>query len=200
MPGKLEFWFEYASTYSYLAAERIEALARERGVTILWKPFLLGPIFQQQGWTTSPFNIYPAKGKNMWRDMERLTQKFDLPFDCSTESLPRNSLLAARVGVLGAGEPWVPEYTRQVYRASFGRDQDIARPEVISEILTGLSLDAPTVLEIAQSAENKDALKRQTGQAMEKGIFGAPSFTVGDELFWGHDRMIDALDWASGGG
>ena len=67
----MEFWFEFASTYSYLAAERIEGVARVMEVEVRWRPFLLGPIFAAQGWTTSPFNLYPAKGANMWRDIER---------------------------------------------------------------------------------------------------------------------------------
>ncbi|PJI53819.1 hypothetical protein CTI14_23050, partial [Methylobacterium radiotolerans] len=67
----LEFWYEFASTYSYLAAMRVEAAAAEADVAIRWRPFLVGPLFAAQGWTTSPFNLYAAKGKNMWRDVER---------------------------------------------------------------------------------------------------------------------------------
>src|SRR5262245_24506012 len=80
MPGELEFWFEFASTYSYLAAERIEPLASKAGVRLAWRPFLLGPIFRAQGWNDSPFNVYPLKGRYMWRDMERLCDAYELPF------------------------------------------------------------------------------------------------------------------------
>ena len=89
---KLTFWFEFASTYSYLSAMRIEELAAKAGVEIVWKPFLLGPIFKAQGWDTSPFNLYPAKGKYMVRDMERIAEarglKFRLP-----DPFPQNGLL-----------------------------------------------------------------------------------------------------------
>src|ERR1041385_7871678 len=70
----VEFWYEFASTYSYPAAMRIARKAREADVTVRWRPFLLGPIFGAQGWNDSPFNIYPAKGRNMWRDLERICQ------------------------------------------------------------------------------------------------------------------------------
>jgi 2-hydroxychromene-2-carboxylate isomerase len=97
----MEFWFEFASTYSYVAAGRIEALARAAGAEIAWRPFLLGPIFQKQGWSDSPFNLYAAKGAYMWRDMERLCQGYGLPFK-RPSVFPRNSVRAARVALLGA--------------------------------------------------------------------------------------------------
>ena len=77
---RLEFWYDLASNYSYLAAMRIEALARAASIELAWRPFLLGPIFKSQGWSTSPFNLYPAKGRNMIRDMERITTDRGLPF------------------------------------------------------------------------------------------------------------------------
>jgi len=76
----LQLWFEFASTYSYPAVQRIEALADGPGVGVEWKPFLLGPVFKNQGWNDSPFNLYPAKGRYMWRDLERLCAKYGLPF------------------------------------------------------------------------------------------------------------------------
>src|SRR2546425_107439 len=108
----LQLWFEFASTYSYPAVQRIEALAAGLGVGVEWKPFLLGPVFKSQGWNDSPFNLYPAKGRYMWRDLERL---------CA-----------------------------------------------------------------------------ETERAIALGSFGAPTAVVGDELFWGNDRLEDALAWAAG--
>src|SRR3712207_1741525 len=115
----LEFWYEFASTYSYLAAMRIEALAAAAGVDIRWRPFLLGPIFAAQGWTSSPFNLYPAKGRYMWRDMERQAAALGLPFR-KPDPFPQNALLAARVRLLGADHPWRPTFTKTVFRAAFG--------------------------------------------------------------------------------
>jgi len=192
----LDFWLDYASTYSYLAAERISALAGAAGVTVRWRPFLLGPIFQAQGWTTSPFNLYPGKGRYMWRDMERQCESLGLPLK-RPEPFPQNSILAARVGLIGFAEGWGEEFSRAVYRAEFGEGRGISDAAVISEILGALKLDAPRVMEQAQSAENKARLRSETEEAQRLGVFGAPSFVTADgELFWGKDRLEAALDWA----
>ena len=90
-----EFWFELASTYSYPAAMRVEALARAAGVPLRWRAFLLGPIFAAQGWNASPFNIYPVKGRYMWRDLARLCAAEGLPLR-QPSAFPRGSLLAAQ--------------------------------------------------------------------------------------------------------
>src|SRR5262245_606451 len=98
----MEFWFEFGSSYSHVAALRIEDVARRRSVPIVWKPFLLGPLFRRQGWSDSPFNLYPARGRYMWRDVERRCRKFGLPFR-RPSLFPRSSLLAARVAILAGG-------------------------------------------------------------------------------------------------
>ena len=95
MSKQLEFWFEFGSTYSYPTAARIENLTRDRGIALTWRPFLLGPIFRQQGWEDSLFNIYPAKGAYM----ERLCATLNIPFQRPNQ-FPRNGLLAARVALL----------------------------------------------------------------------------------------------------
>ena len=100
MAPALDFWFDFASTYSYPAAMRIGPLAAREGVAIRFRPFLLGPIFKAQGWDTSPFSLYPAKGQHMWRDLERLCEDLSLPFR-RPEPFPQNSLLAARIAVFG---------------------------------------------------------------------------------------------------
>lgn len=192
---KIEFWFEFASTYSYPAAMRIEALAASRGVQVVWRPFLLGPIFNQQGWNDSPFNIYAVKGRYMWRDMERVCDSLDLPLR-KPSVFPRNGLLPARVVCAHAEEAWVPEFVRAIYRANFADDADISSPAIVEHCLTALGQDAATILATSQTPAAKDKLKAQTAEAMERGIFGAPSLVVGDELFWGNDRLEDALAWA----
>lgn len=193
MPG-VQFWFEFASTYSYIAAQRVERVAGEAGVPVEWKPFLLGPLFKRQGWDDSPFNLFETRGRYMWRDIERLCAKYDAPFRHPTV-FPRNSLLAARVALVGAGQDWLPGFARDVYRANFAEDRDISDPVVIEEILRSLKLDAPSLLARAVDPENKERLRVQTERAWEVGIFGAPTFVVGGEVFWGNDRLEDALDW-----
>jgi len=100
----LQFWFEFASTYSYPAAWRIGSLTAASGVAVEWRPFLLGPIFHAQGWDDSPFNIYPAKGRYMWRDLERLCALQGIAWQRPSR-FPRNGLLAARVACAIAEEP-----------------------------------------------------------------------------------------------
>jgi len=193
----IDFWFEFASTYSYPAAMRVERLAQAAGVTLHWRPFLLGPIFGSQGWNDSPFNIYPVKGAYMWRDLERICAKEKLPLSLPPLRFPQNGLKAARLALLG--ESWTPDFIRAVYTANFAQAKDIADDAVLGAILRGLGVDAPAAFAAANTAENKERLKAQTAEAAARGIFGAPSFTVGDELFWGNDRLDDAIAWAARG-
>jgi 2-hydroxychromene-2-carboxylate isomerase len=192
---QMTFWFEFASTYSYPAAMRVEALAAARGVPVSWRSFLLGPIFHAQGWNDSPFNIYPVKGRYMWRDLERICGAHGIPLRRPSQ-FPRNGLLGARVACQFAEEPWVPAFVRAVYRANFADDRDISAPETIARCLAEAGQDSAARLVQAQSPESKAMLRAQSEEAVRLGIFGAPSFVVGTELFWGHDRLADALDWA----
>lgn len=193
----LTFWYDFASTYAYLSAMRVEAMAAARGVRVGWRPFLLGPIFVAQGWDTSPFNVYPAKGRYMVRDMQRLTAARGLGFALPTP-FPQNSLLAARVGTVGVAEGWIAAFTRAVYVAEFAQGRDISSPAVLAGLLAGIGQDGARVLAAAQSQATKDALRATTDEAARRDIFGAPSFTVGDELFWGDDRLEQALAAAAG--
>ncbi len=192
----LDFWLEFASTYSYPAAMRIGTLAKASGVAVRWRPFLLGPIFKAQGWDTSPFNLYRAKGHYMWRDLERICGALALPF-ARPVLFPQNSVLAARIALVALAQAWGEEFCRAVYRAEFGGARNIGEPAVIGEILTGLGQDADAVIKQAQSDAIKAQLRAQTDEAGRLGIFGAPSFVAADgELFWGNDRLEAALDWA----
>ena len=191
----VEFWFEFASTYTYPAAMRIEELARARGVELRWQPFLLGPIFRDQGWSDSPFNLYPVKGRYMWRDLERTCEKLGLEWNKPSQ-FPRNGLRAARVSCACAGAPWVPSFVRNVYRANFVEDRDIADSGVLARCLAGLVEDPDAVLSGAESDETKARLRESNERAKALGIFGSPSFVVRGELFWGNDRLEAAFDWA----
>ena len=194
----LEFWYDFASTYSYLTAMRIEALAEAASVDVRWRPFLLGPIFATHGWTTSPFNLYPAKGRAMWRDLEREAGRLGLPFR-RPNPFPQNSLSAARVALLGADQPWVADFTRAVFRTEFGEGRSIAEPAAVQKIVAGLGLDVDGISRAAQAEPNKTRLKAVTEEARSRGIFGAPTmFTEDGELFWGNDRLEHALAWAAG--
>ena len=198
MPA-LDFWFDFASTYSYPAAMRIAPLAATAGVAVRFRPFLLGPIFQAQGWDTSPFNLYEAKGRYMWRDMERLAAELSLPFR-RPDPFPQNSLLPARVALFGLAQGWGEDFSVAVYHAQFVEDGRIDEPRTLAEILSRLNVDADAALEAAQSDDVKSRLRAEVEAAQRLGVFGAPSFTTGDgELFWGNDRLERALLWAQRG-
>ena len=194
----VEFWFEFASTYSYPAAMRIEEIARRHGCVVRWCPFLLGPIFQDQGWNDSPFNIYPVKGRYMWRDLERLCGRLEIPFRKPSQ-FPRSGVLAARIACVSEESEWVPKFVRKVYAANFVNDLDIAEPNVLLNCLAGLVDDPAAILAAASGESAKSRLRRNTERAVELGIFGAPTFVVGDELFWGNDRLEAALEWSRAG-
>jgi len=196
----LDFWFDFASTYSYLAAAQIRPRAAEAGVRVRFRPFLLGPIFKAQGWDTSPFNLYEAKGRYMWRDVERMAADLGLPF-LRPDPFPQNSLLPARVALLGLrpenGGAWGEDFSLAVFHAQFAEGGRIDDPATLAAILSGLGVDAKSALDAAQSDANKLRLRAQTEAAQQLGLFGAPTFTTSDgELFWGNDRLEQALRWA----
>lgn len=193
----LEFWYEFASTYSYPAAMRIERMAEEAGVAVRWRPFLLGPIFKEYGWNDSPFNIYEAKGRYMWRDLTRICESEGLPLKLPPVAFPQNGLKAARLALVGEAEGWTPPFTRAVFMANYAEQRDISDDETLRAILAKLGVDAEAALAEANALPIKDRLKQQTEEAAARGLFGAPSFTIGDELFWGNDRVEAALKWAT---
>lgn len=193
----IEFWFDFASTYSYPTAMRIEHLVAQKNLKIIWRPFLLGVIFNKQGWNDSPFNIYPAKGEYMWKDLMRVCRDLEIPFNRPT-IFPRNGLLAARVATRFSESPWVPSFIRSVFSANFEHDQEISSPDIISSCLDCSVKSVDSILKEAHSPESKDMLREQTDEAYKRGIFGAPSFYVGNELFWGNDRLESAIKWAAG--
>ena len=195
----LDFWFEFASTYSYPAAMLVERAAANRRVAVRWRPLLLGPLFQaQQGLNDSPFNVVEEKGRYMWRDVERVCDAEGLPFR-KPSRFPRGSLVAARaVLALEARDLAAGPFVRAVYSANFAADADISDVTVLGEILQEIDYDGGGVLAMAASAPIKAQLKANVAEAGELGLFGAPSFVTADgEIFWGHDRMAQAIEWAA---
>jgi 2-hydroxychromene-2-carboxylate isomerase len=203
----IDFWFEFASIYSYPAAMRIGTLASTAGIEVRFRPFLLGPIFKAQGWNTSPFNLFPAKGRHMWRDIERTCGELKLPFR-RPDPFPQASLLAARVALVGLGDvdlgdacardSWGKDFCLAVYRAEFADGLRIDAPETIRAILSDLKVDPDKAMAVAHTDDIKDKLRAQTAAAQRLDIFGAPTFMTPDgELFWGNDRLESALAWAA---
>jgi 2-hydroxychromene-2-carboxylate isomerase len=193
----LEFWFEFASPYCYLTAMRIEPLAAAAGIRIAWRPFLLGPIFQRRPSQPSPSqDAAPPEARYRQRDIERLCVDFGLPLTWPSR-YPRISLLGSRIALLAADEGWAPAFVKAVYHASFAADRDIAAEPVIAAILSEFGHSPAALIARATTPENKARLAAQVDAAVAAGIFGAPSLITADgELFWGNDRLEQALAWA----
>jgi 2-hydroxychromene-2-carboxylate isomerase len=133
----------------------------------------------------------------MWRDLARICAAQGLPLKKPSQ-FPRGSLLASRIACRFAGEPWVGEFVRRVYSANFADDADISSPFVIGKILSDMGQVPAPMLHAAQAQETKHAFRVQAERAVALGIIGAPSFVVDGEVFWGGDRLTQALDWACG--
>lgn len=192
----IEIWFDFASNYSYLSAMRIEAQARARGVAVQWRPFLLGPVFKALGMDTSPFVTQQQKGAYVWADMERQCAKYALGWTRPT-TFPRRSILPARIATLAEGHPWQAEFIRRVMRLNFVEDHDIEDHSALGDILDALGLDGRALLAEAEAGAVKQRLRARTEEARQRGVFGAPTFFVGGDMFWGNDRLDDALELAA---
>jgi len=195
----MDFFYEFASTYSYIAAMRIAPLAAAAGVTVRWRPFLLGPIFKAQGWDSSPFNLYPAKGRYMVRDCEREAAALGLAFRLP-DPFPQNTLLAARVALVGLQADWGEDFSRAVYAAQFAQGRNIGDAAVIGGLVGDLGRDAAAALARAGADDIKARLRASTEEAQRLGIFGAPNFIAAGELYWGNDRLEQALAAATKSG
>ena len=194
-PPVVEFWFEFGSNYSYLTVMRIEDLVRRAGLRLAWKPFLLGPIFRELGFEAAPFVQQKEKGEYAWRDVARRAAKYGLAFRHPSE-FPRQNVLPLRVVLAWADAPWIGEFCRRIMLRNWVRDLEIASEEGVLEALSGLVDDPQAALAAAVSEVNKLALREQTAEARRRGVFGAPTFFVGDEMFWGDDRLEDAIGFA----
>jgi 2-hydroxychromene-2-carboxylate isomerase len=195
---EIEFWFDFGSNYSYLSAMRIEAAAADADCRVRWRPFVLGAIFRSFGWATSPFVLQERKGAYVWKDMERQCRKAGIAWT-RPSAFPRNAMLPHRVALLGADEPWIGAFCRRVMQMNFVEDRDFDKAEAVSEALAAARVADPgSVIERALGETNKARLREQTDEAAARGVFGAPTFFVGTEMFWGNDRLDDALACAAG--
>jgi 2-hydroxychromene-2-carboxylate isomerase len=191
----IEFWVEYASTYSYLSVTRLGKLADERGVPVDWQPFWLFPVRQAQE-LPMPFPEGSARANYMWRDLERRAHALGVPYR-RPEVYPFKSMPIARIGMVGAREGWCRAFTEAAFRLHWTQGILMGTPENLHAALASAGQDPARVQAASETDEIKEALKAQTTRALERGIFGAPSFVVDGELFWGDDRLEQALERAS---
>ena len=188
----IEFWFDFGSNYSYLSMMRIRRAAAAANLRVELKPFMLGPIFKSLGWETSPFVLQTMKGDYVWHDMRRQCVKYGLRWQ-RPSVFPRNALLAARIALQGEGTCWLEDFCEQVMLANFADDRDVGDEAVLAGILAGLGTDSAGIIAAAKTDACKAALRARTADAQARSIFGAPMFFVGDEMFWGNDRLEDAI-------
>lgn len=188
MAKTLEFFFDYASPYSYLACAQVEAVAQRTGAELRWRPFLLGAVFKATG------NVPPISTANkaVWllKDVQEWTRYLGLPPFRMPENFPINSLKANRLGLVAAEQGRIVPFSHAAFRAAFADGKDLADPQVLAELARGAELNPEQALAKAETQEIKDALRRNTEEALERGAFGAPTFFVGDELFFGNDRLM----------
>jgi 2-hydroxychromene-2-carboxylate isomerase/NAD(P)H-dependent FMN reductase len=197
---EVTLWFDFASTYSYPAVMRAADYARRSGVTLRLSPFLLGPIFAKQGWNDSPFNLQPAKGAWMWRDMERICADSRPPLAWRRPSkFPRSGVLAAKVAWT-LGDDAREQFARAVFSANFAEDREIGEGAVVESIVESMGLEVAATMRAASAGGSASPLRVATAEAERLGIFGAPTFMVDGELYWGNDRLEAAFDRARFGG
>jgi 2-hydroxychromene-2-carboxylate isomerase len=189
----IDFWFTMGSTYSYLTVMRLAEVEKETGISFRWRPFHLLTILQEM--KHIPFADKPRKAAYMWRDIQRRAEMYGVAVCVPAPYPARNSILANKISVLGLSEGWGKDFARAAYRRWFQLGQETGSEPNVSESLKDIAQDPLRVLERA-SAENVNLqLARETDAARRLGIFGSPTFTIENELFWGDDRLDDAIKW-----
>ena len=194
----IEFWLGYGSGYSYLTVMRIDRALEARGIRLVWKPYNLTILLREKGLPKGPFIPRPEKLAYMWRDLERRAQRRGLPYRKPTQ-YPVDSQKTVRVGYLAALEGWCSQFSRRVFEMNFVEGRAIGGPGNLEAALTDIGKDAEATIHRAHEKDIEEALERDTRWAMDHGMFGSPHFLVGDELFWGDDRLEDAIEWCISG-
>jgi len=193
----IDFWYSIGSTYSYLTVMRLPDSVQTSDVNFRWRPFNVRHVMTAQN--NIPFKDKPAKTAYMWRDIQRRAARLGFTLTVPAPYPLPGLVLANQVAVLGAEEGWGEAYTRATYRRWFQSGQPAGEDPNLTECILEIGQDPARVLEAAKSDRIVAALEHSTREAMALGVFGSPSFVVDGELFWGDDRLEDALDWARTG-
>lgn len=192
---KIDFWFSIGSTYTYLTVMRLQEIQESSGVAFSWKPFSVRALMQEMN--NVPFAGKPAKEAYMWRDVERRALQYGLPIKRPVEYPLENFDLANRIAIVAEQEGWCPEYVKTSYRLWFQEGLPAGDEQNLRPCLADVGQSLDRVVRLANSAAAEKSYKESTGAARSLGIFGSPSFVVGGkELFWGDDRLEDAVNWA----
>lgn len=189
----IDFWFSVGSTYTYLTVARLDQIALSEGVTFRWRPFDVSIIMKEQ--KNFPFSNKPIKAAYMWRDIERRAGKYGIPVRVPAPYPPPELELANRIAVLADKEGWCPAYVKAAYARWFVHGEVVGGGPNVLHTLREAGQDVARVLDLARSNEIGDALMRSTNEARRLNIFGSPTFITRGELFWGDDRLEDAVLW-----
>lgn len=189
----IEFWVSVGSTYSYLTVSRLPRIEAETGIRFVWKPFSVRAIMLEMD--NIPFARKPVKARYMWRDIARRAQMYGLAPQLPAPYPLQEFDLANRVAIVAAQEGWCSDYVREAYRRWFDLGEPAGGRANLDATLASLGYDPEQVIDRANRPETETAYNAATEEARQRGIFGAPSFIVGEELFWGDDRLDDAISW-----
>lgn len=184
----VEFYFDLGSPYSYLAYYRLLQIAEQQEIQIVYKPILLGGVFKATG-NRSPIEI-PVKGAYSILDMQRWAEYYQIPMQMNPH-FPMNTLTLMRIltGVQLLHLEKFEQVLKLLFDAMFGTPQNLNEPTVLAEVLKPSGFSVEDIMSMVQSDVVKQKLITETEQAIQRGIFGAPTFFVGDEMYWGQDRL-----------
>jgi 2-hydroxychromene-2-carboxylate isomerase len=194
----LEFWFSIGSSYTYLSVARLKEVGQRTGVQFSWRPFNVRAIMREMD--NIPFATKPIKARYMWRDVERRAARYGLAARVPAPYPLKEFDLANRVAIVGMREGWCADYARATYRRWFVDGQEAGSEPNLTQSLLEAGQDPARVISLARSDGMGQAYDAATDEARAKGIFGAPTFATRGEIFWGDDRLEDALAWHSAGG
>ncbi len=188
MSQTIDFYFDFGSPAAYLAATQLPHIAADTGATLVWKPMLLGGVFQATG-NHSPAEIKP-KGPYTTTDLARFAKRYAVPF-AHNPNFPVNTLLLMRgaTGVQMEMPERFADYAKAVFDAMWVDARNMNDPATVASVLQAAGFDAAAILALANAQATKDQLKATTTEAVARGVFGAPTMFVGDEMFWGQDRL-----------
>lgn len=187
----IDFWFSVGSTYTYLTVMRLPEVQKESGVRFNWHPFSVRQIMVEMD--NIPFATKPAKEAYMWRDVERRAARYGIAISVPAPYPLQHFDLANEIAVLALNEGWCEEYVRSTYRYWFQHGLEAGSDANLERVFDEIGQDRARVLRAVQSEEVGSAYRAATDVARARGVFGAPTFIVGDEVFWGDDRLEDAV-------
>ena len=193
----IDFWFFVGSTYSYLSILRIDSVASAQGVAFRWRPFNVRSIMIEQN--NIPFRDKPVKAAYMWRDIERRAAMYGLKAKLPATYPLRESEIANRIAVVGERRGWCADYVRAAYRRWFEQGEEPGVEPCLSGSLSDIGLEPQQIIAAARADDIGAEFVASTEEAKRLGVFGSPTFAVDGELFWGDDRMDDAIQWRQAG-